>query len=44
MRNDIFCVNPFDNEDCEMVFIADLEPMSVSYFKVFIDKSKEVSQ
>jgi hypothetical protein len=42
--NEIFCVNPFDNEDCEMVFIADLEPISITYFKVFIDKNMETKQ
>ena len=24
IKNEVFCVNPFDSEDCEMIFIAEL--------------------
>lgn len=37
LKSEVFCVNPFDKEDCELIFLAPLKPFGLSYFKAVVN-------
>lgn len=36
MISEVFCVNPFDKEDCELIFVAPLNAFGLTYFKALV--------
>lgn len=41
---EIFCMNPFDQNDCELYFIASLKRQSFNFYKISVDNSIKVQQ